>query len=85
MQIQIHDESRMAEVWLTQAERDDPAVMEQLKPLYARCRARQYTVAVFLSGREDVYQNTLALLSYNKRRLAALEVRKEKESADKRA
>ncbi len=83
MHIQIHKESRITEVWLTQAEREDPAMQAQLQPLYAQCKAMKYTVAVFLSGKEDIYRSTLDLLSYNKRRLA--EVGREKEALSRRA
>ena len=38
-------------------------------------------VAVFSSGTEDLYTNTLDLLKYNKRRSAEQEVQREKQAA----
>ena len=42
-------------------------------------RAEQDRVAVFLSGEEDLYQQTRDLLLYNRRRLAEKEVQAEKQ------
>jgi hypothetical protein len=68
----------MVEVWLTQAEGQDAALQEQLRPLYGAWAGMKYTVAVFHSGDQSLYQQTQALLSYNKKRIAALEVQREK-------
>ena len=79
MEINIHDEKKMVEVWLTRAEKQDEALQQELKPLYAQYKKKKYMVAVFESGEQDLYQNTLALLSYNKRRIPELEIMREKQ------
>ena len=66
--------------WLTREERDDPAFRESLKPIYQQYKDQNYLVAVFLSGEEDLYQQTRDLLLYNRRRLAEKEVQAEKQA-----
>ena len=79
MEINIHDDKKTVEVWLTRAEKQDEALQQELKPLYAQYKKKKYMVAVFESGEQDLYQNTLALLSYNKRRIPELEMMREKQ------
>ena len=80
MRMEIREESRIVELWLTRAERDDPAFRESLKPIYQQYKDQNYLVAVFLSGEEDLYQQTRDLLLYNRRRLAEKEVQAEKQA-----
>ena len=79
MEINIHDDKKMVEVWLTRAEKQDKVLQQELKSLYAQYKKKKYMVAVFESGEQDLYQNTLALLSYNKRRIPELEIMREKQ------
>ena len=78
MRMDICDESKIVELWLTRKERDDPAFRESLKPIYQEYKEQKYLVAVFLSGEEDLYQQTRDLLLYNRRRQAEKEVQAEK-------
>lgn len=78
MEINVRDEKKLVEVWLTNAEKTDPAIREGLKEVYAKYKKNNYQVAVFESGSRDLYRSTLDLLAYNKRRCAALEVQREK-------
>lgn len=78
MEVRIFDDRKIVEIWLTRSERDAPAVQEYLKPLYSAYRPKKYTVAVFLSGDGDLYQQTSNIICYNRRRIAELEVRREK-------
>ena len=75
MRMQIHEQSKMVELWLTQEEKNDPVFREGLKPIYEKYRAQKYLVAVFLPGEEDLYQQTRDLLVYNRRKLAEEQVR----------
>ena len=79
MEINVRDDLKIVEVWLTQEEKRDAALREQLKPLYQKFKAEKYLVAVFESGTEDLWENTSALLVYNRRRAARLEVEREKQ------
>ena len=73
MEIRVLDDRKIAEFWLTRAERDDAAFRESLKPLYKQYRDRKYLVAVYLSGEEPLYDLTRDLLRYNRRRTAEKE------------
>ncbi len=78
MQTKIHEPTQIVEVMLTHAEQADEAVKKQLKELYAQYKGTKYTVAVFLSGKRDLYEDTRDLLLFNRRRAAerAVQVRK---------
>lgn len=80
MRVEIREQSKIVELWLTREERDDPAFRESLKPIYQQYKDQKYLVAVFLSGEEDLYQQTWDLLLYNRRRLAEKEVQAEKQA-----
>ncbi len=76
MEINVRDDRKIVEVWLTREEQQDQASMVQLKPLYQQFRDKKYTVAVFLSGTQDLAEETGALLRRNRRRSAELEVKR---------
>ena len=78
MRMESRDESKIVELWLTREEKDDLAFWESLKPIYQEYKEQKYLVAVFLSGEEDLYQQTRDLLLYNRRRQAEKEVQAEK-------
>ncbi len=79
MEICINDERRTVEVWLPNEEKNDSAVQQRLKPLYTEYAEKKYTVAVFMSGSQDLYSLTSGLLCYNRKRIAELEVEQERE------
>lgn len=74
----VRDDKKLVEIWLTRAEKQDAQLREGLKDVYDRCREKKYLVAVYESGEGDLYQSTLDLLAYNKRRSAELEVQRAK-------
>lgn len=78
LEINVKDEKRMVEIWLSNAEKRNPVLRESLKDIYDKFKKKKYLVAVFESGEKDLYQGTLDLLDYNKRRCAELEVQREK-------
>ena len=78
MEIIQDDAKKLVQVWLTRQEGEDSAVQERLQPMYAQWKQQKYMVAVFHSGQEDLKENTMALLTYNKRRSAELAVQREK-------
>ena len=79
MEICINDERKTVEVWLSNEEKNNPAVRHRLKPLYAEYAEKKYTVAVFMSGSQDLYSLTSDLLCYNRKHIAELEVEQEKD------
>ncbi len=78
MEINVRDDRKIVEVWLTREEQGDQALKEKLRPLYQQYRAKNNTVAVFLSGTQDLAEETGALLRYNRRRSAELEVKRKR-------
>ena len=80
MEMNVLDKTKDVEIWLTRAEKNDPRLRAQLKDVYAEWKRNGYFVTVFESGEKDLYQGTLDLLAYNKKRLAELEVRRAREA-----
>lgn len=78
MEISVRDAQKIVEVWLTNAEKNDPAVAARLTPLYRAYQKKKYTVAVFQSGGSDLLGCTRDLLRYNRKRIAELETLREK-------
>ena len=72
MELKVHDNTKIVEVWMTNAEKNDPAVQARLKELYAKYKEKKYTVAVFHSGGGDLYQSIHDLLAYNKKKCAEI-------------
>ena len=75
----MRDDRHLVEVWLSNAEKTDTSLRDGLKRLYAEYKKKKYLIAVFESGEGDLYQSTLELLSYNKKRCAEIEVNSEKQ------
>ena len=73
--MEVREQSRTVELWLTQEEKNDPAFRDGLKPIYEKYRAEKYLVAVFLPGEENLYQQTRDLLVYNRGKLAEQQAR----------
>ena len=70
MDIHVHDDRKIVEIWLSRSEQADARLHEALRPLYRAYGGKKYTVAVFQSGTEDLYEQTHQLLLHN-RTLAA--------------
>ena len=81
MRMEVKEQSKTLELWLTREEKDDKQFLESLKPLYRQYKAQNYMVAVFYSGEEDLYQQTRDLLLYNRRRAAEKEVQEQGQQA----
>lgn len=79
MEINVNDNSKTVEIWLSNQEKQDAVLRERLRPLYRVYAAKKYLVAVFQSGGQDLQQSTSDLLCYNRKRIAQIEVEKEKQ------
>ena len=79
--MEIREQSRTVELWLTREEKNDPAFREGLKPLYQKYKEQNYLVAVYLPGSGELSLETRYLLLYNRRQLAEQAVRQENHSA----
>lgn len=78
MEIHLNQTSKLAEVWLTNSDQNNTKLQEQLKSMYKDYKQQGYLVAVFRSGSQDLYRQTADLLCYNRKRLAQLEVARDK-------
>ena len=78
MQMNVRDEQKLVEIWLTNAEKQDRELRAGLKDIYDSYKKKKYLVAVYESGEKDLYENVRDLLVFNKRRSAEREVRREK-------
>lgn len=74
MKINVRDDAKMVEVWLSRAEKNDLQTQLKLKKLYATYKQQKYMVVVFESGERNLYQSTRDLLAINKQRSAELAV-----------
>ena len=66
MRIHMDEDKKIAEIWLTKAESDDPAVEARLKPFYKECKDHKYLAVVYRSGKEDLLETTKDLLRHNR-------------------
>ena len=78
MGIHYNHQKKICTVWLTNAEKMDAALRESLIPLYRKNKEQGYLTAVYESGTEDLFEGTRDLLLYNRRRLAEIEIQREK-------
>ena len=81
MEINRNEATRTITVWLTNADQQNEAIQNWLKSKYPVWKKQGYLTAVYLSGHEDLYENTLALLKYNRRLSAQKEVEAERQAA----
>ena len=66
MEIKANADSRILSIWLTNAEQQNEATMQSLKPICNRYRQQKYKVAIFRSGNGDLLHNTQSLLLHNR-------------------
>ena len=81
MRMEVKEQSKVVELWLTREEKEDRRLLDSLKPLYQQYKTQNYTVAVFCSGEEDLYLQTRDLLLYNRRRAAEKQVQEQGQQA----
>ncbi|WP_312634502.1 hypothetical protein [Oscillibacter sp.] len=74
MEICVRSNQKLVEVWLTNEERQDTALREELNALYQTYREKSFLVAVFQSGGQSLADVTSDLLCHSRKRLAQLEV-----------
>ena len=81
MHMTVNEDRKVVGIWLANAEKNDAELRESLRPLYKKYHDQKYLVAVYMSGKQDLYENTRGLLLYNRRRSAEKEVQAEKAAA----
>ncbi|WMJ84955.1 hypothetical protein RBH76_05930 [Oscillospiraceae bacterium MB24-C1] len=80
LEITINKQAKIVQVWLNNAEQQDAALRESLKPLYNQYRTQKYLVAVMTSGNRNLGNATSDLLCHNRKHLARLEIERDKQS-----
>ena len=78
MEVRVHEDMKLVEVWLTRQEQTDAEIREQLRQMYQDYKSRKYMVAQFHSGGGDLYAFTRDLLIFNRKRIEELAVALEK-------
>lgn len=82
LEINVHDEQKQVDIWLTNQEQTDQLAQMKLKAQYRKYTEKHYMVAVFFSGNQNLTEETSALLRYNRRRTAEWEVQREQEAGE---
>ena len=72
--MEVREQDKIVELWLTRAEKDNPAFRDSLKPLCQQYKEQNYLVSMYLSGEAELYLQTRDLLLYNRRRLAEQDI-----------
>lgn len=78
MEVRVHEDMKLVEIWLTRQEQTDAEIREQLRQMCQNCKARKYMVAQFHSGGSDLYAVTRDLLIFNRKRIEELALQLEK-------
>ena len=78
MEVRVHKDIKLLEVWLTRQEQTDAEILKQLRQMYQDYKSRKYMVAQFHSGGGDLYAITHDLLIFNRKRIEELAVALEK-------
>ena len=79
MELNIREDKKLVNIWLTKLEKADSVLQNRLNELYKiQELLADYLVAVFESGSGDLYENTRDLLLLNQRRTAEKSVQQEK-------
>ena len=79
MEIKINRELEIVEYWLTNDDQNDEKLIAWLKEQYPQWRRQNLMPVVYRSGHEDLFETTLALLKYNRRRSAERDLAEEQE------
>ncbi len=58
LEMNVRDDKKIVEIWLTNAEKNDPVLRESLKDVYAKYKAKKYSGGRFESGSGVSYQYT---------------------------
>jgi hypothetical protein len=66
MELTVNKAGKYALVWLTNAEKADPKVMDSLQPLIEQCKEKKYRLVIFESGEQDLLEKTTDLLIHNR-------------------
>ena len=66
MEMNIRDNERIVEIWLTNSEKTNEKLKKSLQPIFDEYKQKKYKVAVFQSGSRDLADSTAGLLLHNR-------------------
>ncbi len=66
MEINVFNKEKIVEIWLTTEEKQDKHLQTTLKTIFSSYKSKKYTVAVFISGEQNLLTNTISLLLNNR-------------------
>ena len=66
MEINVRDDDRIVEVWLTNREKTNERLRMSLQPLFDEYKDKKYKVALLQSGNGDLADYTAGLLLHNR-------------------
>lgn len=78
MELNVRNNSKIVEIWLTRDEKQSNRVQKEIKLVYQSFKGTGYTVVMFLSGEQNLEDMASDLICYNCKRIAQLEVEQEK-------
>ena len=64
MELNVRNDSKIVEIWLTREEKQDAQLQKKLKLVYQSFHETGYTVATFLSGEQALEEITSGLICY---------------------
>jgi len=73
LEVNINNNAKRVNIWLTKVESGNPELQATLKQLYKIYKAQKYLVVVYESGTENLEDLTRELLLYNRIRLQELD------------
>lgn len=77
LEVYIQQKQKRMEIWVPRHEQQDQIIQLQIRDLFQKGKAADLSVAVFLSGNEDLQSLTSALLTCNQEKAAAHRVKKD--------
>lgn len=83
MFMEVDDKVKIAYYWFSKEEKDDKELRESLRPEYRQWNQKGYNVVNFLSGTEDLIQNTTELLLHNRDVMARERARKQSKDLER--
>ncbi len=78
MVIYKNEQKRILTVWLTKEDQQNTACMASLQPLIREWSAQKYLPVIFRSGKENLEENTSAMLKHNREVTVRREMEREK-------
>ncbi len=62
----VNDDNKIVEIWLTNADKKNLTIQNNLKLLSNEYKQQNFNVAVYESGKNDLFNNTASLLLHNR-------------------